>query len=47
MLTVFLVCALIVLVLEPKLVGALLYWGFIACVGFIAFWALILWMIGA
>lgn len=46
MLTVFFVCALIIVFLEPKLIGALLYWVGILALGFIAFWALMLWAIG-
>jgi hypothetical protein len=40
------VCFLIVLILEPKVIGALLYWGFILLVGFVAFWALVFWSMG-
>lgn len=42
-LTVFFICALIIVLLEPKLIGVLLYWIGILALGFIGFWALMLW----
>ena len=47
LLGIFFICVLILVLLEPKLIGALLYWAFILALGFIGWWALILWMIGA
>ena len=45
-LTVFFICALILLVLEPKLIGVLLYWGVILLIGFVGFVALVAWLAG-
>ena len=40
MLTVFFICALIILVLEPKLVGSILYWIGLFAIGIVGFFAL-------
>ena len=41
---IFLICFLVILVLEPKIVGALFYWAFLAAVGFVGFIALLAWL---
>ena len=46
MLLLFFICALIIVLLEPKLVGTLLYWLGILAIGFVGFWALVIWLMG-
>jgi hypothetical protein len=43
-LAVFFICMLVLLVLEPKVIGTIFYVLFLLGVGFIAFWAFIFWL---
>ena len=45
MLMVFFICLLVLVVLEPKVIGTILYWTFLAGIAFVGFWALMFWAI--
>ena len=47
MLELFIACAVIIVLLEPKLIGALIYWTGLLAVGFVGLMALAAWVLGS
>ena len=40
---VFFLCLFIIVILEPKVIGSILYWLGLLAIGFVGFWALMFW----